>query len=152
MNPSLPRPWMALVLGALVLVVLLASALAQPAESDLEERVRALETAVAELQTSVARPRPPVTTQDVDGYTFQRLGVLQQSTSGSAEVVGEVVAPETRSHVRMRATLYGLDGAIVGTATFAMDVVAGEPRTFDVLVPGVSLSAHRIASIGMQLE
>jgi hypothetical protein len=146
------RRWTLLAVGLLALVGLLLTAAAGPARDGLEARVEALEVAVEQLQAAVARPAPPTTTQVVNGFTFQRVGVIQQSTSSYAEVVGEVIAPRTEQAVRLRATLYAGDGSIIATEPFSVNVVADEPRAFDVLMIGVQLTESRVASIGLQVE
>jgi hypothetical protein len=141
-----------LALGVLVVAVPLAWAIAQSAPTDLETRVAALEARVAELETLLTRPAPPVTTSRDSNFTFQRVSVIQQSTSSYAEVVGEVIAPRTEAGVRLRATLYAEDGSIIATETFRVDTVAGRARVFDVLMTGVHLTAQRVASVSIQRE
>lgn len=141
-----------LALGVLVVAVPLAWAIAQSTPSELEARVAALEARVAELEALLARPAPPATTGRDGDFAFQRVSVIQQSTSSYAEVVGEVIAPRTEAGVRLRATLYAEDGSIIATETFLVDTVAGRARVFDVLMTGVHLTAQRVASVGIQVE
>jgi hypothetical protein len=141
-----------LALGLLVLASTLPWAAAQTTTSDLEARVVELEARVAALEALLARPAPPVTTSRDGDLTFQRVSVIQQSTSSYAEVVGEVISPRTEAGVRLRATLYAEDGSIIATETFLIDTVAGRARVFDVLMTGVHLTAQRVATVGIQLE
>jgi hypothetical protein len=138
--------------GALVVAAQLAWAIAQSTPTDLEARVASLEARVAELEALLTQPAPPLTTSRDGDFAFQRVSVIQQSTSSYAEVVGEVIAARTEAGVRLRATLYAEDGSIIATETFLVDTVAGRSRVFDVLMTGVHLTAQRVASIGIQVE
>lgn len=133
-------------LVAVVVAVFLFTALA---DSDLEARVAELEQRLASIEVRLTTPPPPATTEVVDGFTFERLG-LHQPSSNYAEVVGEVTSQDEYDRVTFRVTFYSEDGVILGTDTYSVENVGNAPRTFSVLVRGVVIGD--VHSMGMQVE
>jgi len=126
------------------------------AQSDTESRIAELERYVAELERRVASlearltaPEPPEPIYVVDGFTFARVG-LSQSSSSYVGIVGEVVARQDYERVQVRFTLYSAAGGILGTDTVYVENVGSTPRTFDLLLRGVTVAD--VASIGVQIE
>jgi hypothetical protein len=137
----------------LLLAVLASSAFAQ---TDLADRVVALEQEVARLQARISQleqmlaiPAAPPTTVQVEEFTFTRLNARQ--TSIGLELVGEVIATVAYSRVEFRVTYYGEDGSILETDTFYVEEVGTAPRTFDTGM-FTDYSIDDVASIGLQVE
>jgi hypothetical protein len=111
---------------ALVCLIAVSTAGAQDA---LEARVTELESRVAQLEAMLTNPAPPATTQEVDGFTFQRVNLRR--TGIGLEVLGEVKSDRNYESVRFRFTLYDESGNILETHSFSVQGVGPAPRTFN---------------------
>jgi hypothetical protein len=116
--------------------------------AELERYVVTLEQRIAALEARLSVAGPPAEIWEVDGFTFTRVGVAQRTSF--AEIVGEVTADRAYARVQVRFTMYSSDGAIIGAETTYVDNVGSTPRTFDLLVRGVTVDD--VASIRIQIE
>lgn len=138
-----------------LLALLLVFTIGASAEENLESRIAKLESRIEALENELERMRvavvPPVVgqTYEIDGFVFNRLN-LRQSSSITAQLVGEVSSDRDRGSVRFRATFYDESGAILSTDTFRVDQIGPTPRTFQLTV--IQLQAANVHTYQFQVE